>query len=418
MKVDMQSLDFFDPATLSEPFAAFDVARQHAPVYKVPGQDMTFVLSYDLVKEALMQPLLFSSKNDEAILGTSIHVPECAEIYKKGWPQLPTLLTNDPPEHTRFRKLVNRAFTAPRVDQMEEHIVGVVDGIIDSFIDDGQIDYVKQFAVPLPCSIIAQQLGIDEADIPKVKAWSDAFIELIGSDLSVEEQVARANMVVEFQHYMMERLLERKKNPRDDMLTALVQATADDESPLSDAEILCVAQQILVAGNATTTHMLAGGLLTLMQNPDQMAKVRADESLIPALVEELVRLQSPTKGMWRKAVEDTELNGVAIPKDSMLLLMFSAANRDPKYFPNPNALDVERKYEVPHLAFSRGVHTCIGMMLSRKEQVCAFRQVLRRMDNIRLAEGAETPGYISSLMFRGLESLPIQFDKKVGASAA
>ena len=418
MNADLQSLDFFDPATLSEPFAAFDVARQHAPVYKVPGQDMTFVLNYDLVKEALMQPLLFSSKNDEALLGTSIHVPECAEIYKKGWPQLPTLLTNDPPEHTRFRKLVNRAFTAPRVDQMEAHIVGVVDGIIDNFIDDGQIDYVKHFAVPLPCIIIAQQLGIDEADIPKVKAWSDAFIELIGSDLSVEEQVVRANMVVEFQLYMMERLLDRKKNPRDDMLTDLVQATVDDERPLSDAEILCVAQQILVAGNATTTHMLAGGLLTLMQNPDQMAKVRGDENLIPALVEELVRRQSPTKRMWRKAVEDTELNGVAIPKNSMLLLMFSAANRDPKYFPNPNALDVERKYEVPHLAFSRGIHTCIGMMLSRKEQVCAFRQVLRRMDNIRLAEGAETPGYIPSLMFRGLESLPIQFDKKIDSSAS
>ena len=412
MAAALDSLNFFDPSTLSEPYSAFDLARDQAPVFKVPGQDMFFVLSYDLVKEALMQPLLFSSKNDEALLGKSIYVPECIEIYKKGWPQLPTLLTNDPPEHTRFRKLVNRAFTAPRVDQMEQHIVGQVDQIIDRFIDQGECEFVEQFAIPLPCSIIAQQLGIDEADVPQVKAWSDAFVELIGSELTVDEQVVRANMVVEFQHYMMERLEERKSKPRDDMLSDLVHATVDDESPLSDVEILCVAQQIMVAGNATTTHMLAGGLLTLMQNPAQMAKVRADEALIPALVEELVRLQTPTKGMWRSATEDTELNGVAIPKGSMLLLMFAAANRDPKYFANPSVLDVERKSEVPHLAFSRGMHTCIGMMLSRKEQVVAFRQLLRRMDNIRLADGVSAPSYIPSLMFRGVEALAIQFDKK------
>lgn len=412
MNAEANEVNFFDAATLSEPFEAFAQVRDKEPVFKVPGQDMVFVLGYEFVKEALMQPKLFSSKNDEALLGTSIHVPECAEIYQQGWPQLPTLLTNDPPAHTRFRKLVNRAFTAQRVDKMEDHIVSVVDGLLDEFIDQGQCEFVTQFAVPLPCRIIAQQLGIDESDVPLVKAWSDAFIELIGSELTVEEQVKRAHMVVEFQHYMMDRLQERKTSPTEDILSDLVHATADDEEPLSDAEILCVAQQILVAGNATTTHMLAGGLLTLMQNPEQMELVRNDESLLPPLVEELVRLQSPTKGMWRRASEDTELNGVAIPEGTMLLLMFSAANRDPQYFPNPDALDVHRKYEVPHLAFSRGVHTCIGMMLSRKEQVCAFRQVLRRMDDIRLAAGSSTPQYVPSIMFRGLEALPLEFDKK------
>ncbi len=412
-KAELESINFFDPHTLSEPFAAFEAARNHSPVYKVPDQDMMFVLSYDAVKEVLMQPNLFSSKNDEALLGTSIHVPECAEIYKQGWPQLPTLLTNDPPHHTRFRKLVNRAFTAARVDQMEDHITRMVDDLLDTFIDQGRCEFVEQFAIPLPCKIIAQQLGIDEADVPKVKIWSDAFIELIGSELSVDEQVKRAHLVVEFQRYMMERLEERRLAPRDDMLSDLVHATADDETPLNETEILCVAQQILVAGNATTTHMLAGGLLTMMQNSSEMEKVRADESLMPAMVEELVRLQTPTKGMWRKATEDTEIAGVAVPAGTMILAMFASANRDPKYFPNPDSPDVARKYEVPHLAFSRGVHTCIGMMLSRKEQVVAFRQILRRMDGIRLADNAPSPAYLPSLMFRGIESLPLQFNKAI-----
>lgn len=405
----LQDIDFFAPDTMSNPHEAFSLARAQAPVYRVPDQDIVMVFSYDHVKEALMQPEIFSSKNEEALLGPSIHSARCQEIYKKGWMQVPTLLTNDPPAHTRFRRLVNRAFTAPRVDEMEEHIIATVDDVLDTFIRDGQCEFVSQFAVPLPCQIIAGQIGIDRKDIGQLKQWSDAFIELIGSELNEEEQIVRAEQVVEFQHYVKANLDSRREAPQDDMLTVLLNARVDDERPLDDAELLSVAQQLLVAGNATTTHMLAGGLWTLLQNPEQMAKVRADHSLIPGMVEELVRLQSPTKGMWRRATKDTELNGVAIPKGTRMLLMYSSANRDEKYFDNPHAMDVERKFDVPHLAFSRGIHTCIGMMLSRKEQVCAFRRIFERMDDIALQEGVAQPDYVPSMLFRGIEKLPITF---------
>ena len=407
----MPAIDLTDEAFLREPHAAYAAGRQHEPVYKVPGQDLVMVFGYDEVLQALMKPNLFSSRNEEALLGPSIHNPRCQEIYKQGWPQVETLLTNDPPSHTRFKKLVNRAFTRERVAGLADHITAMIDGLIDDFIDRGHCEFVDEFAIPLPCIVIAQQLGIDERDVPMVKGWSDAFIELIGSELSPEEQEERAQKVVQFQQYMKARIDERRIEPREDMLTDLVNARVDDERPLDEAELLSVAQQMLVAANTTTSHMLSGGILTLIDNPEQFAKVRANPDLIPNMVEELLRLQTPTQGMWRSATEDAELGGVSIPAGTMLILMYTSANRDEKYFANPDSFDVERDFSTAHVAFSRGIHTCIGMMLARQELVCAFRRIFSRMGDISLTEGMQRPEYVPSLLFRGLETLDISFTK-------
>jgi len=343
------------------------------------------------------------------VLGASIHNPECQEIYREGWPQVDTLLTNDPPSHTRFKKLVNQAFTKERVDGLQGHFEAMADKLIDGFIAKGQCGFIDEFANPLPSQVMAQQLGIQEKDIAKIKIWSNAFIDLIGTDMTSDEQIQRARLVVEFQHYMKGCLDERRIHPSQDLLTDLVNARVDEETPLNEAELLNVAQAILVAANTTTSHMLSGGLLRLIDNPEQYAKVQDHPELIPNMVEELLRLQTPTQGMWRTAAEDTELGGVAIKKGEMLLLLFTSANRDEKYFPNPDDFDVERNFSAAHVAFSRGVHTCIGMMLARQELVCAFRQILKRMDNITLANPSQRPRYEASLIFRGLETLDIAF---------
>jgi cytochrome P450 len=409
MSSRLDAIDFDSEQHLREPHADYAIGRRESPVYKMPGKDLVMVFGYDQVLEALMKPMVFSSRNEQALLGPSIHSARCREIYARGWPQVETLLTNDPPSHTRFKKLVNRAFTREKVDALEAHLVGMVDSLIDGFAAAGHCEFVRQFAIPLPCTVIAQQLGIDEADVPRVKAWSDAFIELIGSALSEDEQAKRAEQVVEFQHYMKARIDERRTAPRADMLTDLLNARVDDERPLDEAELLSVAQQLMVAGNATTSHMLSGGLLTLIDNPAQIARVRAEPALIPNMVEELLRMQTPTQGMWRQAVQDTELGGVAIPAGTMLLLMFTSANRDEKYFRDPDTFDVGRDFSTAHVAFSRGIHTCIGMMLSRKELVVAFRRILERLDDIRLTPGVERPRYIASSLFRGLHELQISF---------
>lgn len=403
------TIDLSSESFLREPHESYRLGIQHQPVYRVPDQNVIMVFGYDPLLEALMKPKVFSSKNTESVLGASIHNPECQEIYREGWPQVDTLLTNDPPSHTRFKKLVNQAFTKERVDGLQGHFEAMADKLIDGFIAKGQCGFIDEFANPLPSQVMAQQLGIQEKDIAKIKIWSNAFIDLIGTDMTSDEQIQRARLVVEFQHYMKGCLDERRIHPSQDLLTDLVNARVDEETPLNEAELLNVAQAILVAANTTTSHMLSGGLLRLIDNPEQYAKVQDHPELIPNMVEELLRLQTPTQGMWRTAAEDTELGGVAIKKGEMLLLLFTSANRDEKYFPNPDDFDVERNFSAAHVAFSRGVHTCIGMMLARQELVCAFRQILKRMDNITLANPSQRPRYEASLIFRGLETLDIAF---------
>ena len=404
--------DFFEPEILSCPFAFDAQARAHQPVYKSTSEDNTYIVfSYDLVKQVLRQPNLYSSKNEQALLGQSIHDEQCKAIYKQGWAQVPTLLTNDPPEHTRFRKLVQTAFMPARIDQLEPFITGVVDRLIDGFIDDGRCDFIEQFAGPFPCTIISNQLGVPLEDIDKVAAWSTAFLELIGSFLPPEEEAKRARQVVEFQHYMKNLLDERRVNPQNDMLTDLLNARVDDERPLDETELLNVSQQLLVAGNGTTTHTIGAGLWMLIQNPDILEDVRQNPELIEKLVEEIVRLLTPTNSMWRKATADSELGGVTIPEGAMLLLRYGSANRDEKYFDEADQIDLTRKYGAPSMSFGGGAHSCIGGVLARKELKCAFLRISQRMTNIRLASGVKEPEYIPNVLLRGIDGISIEFDK-------
>ena len=265
--------DFMDPGLMADPFAADAWARANEPVMRAPGTDTFIVFSYDLIDEVLSQPAVFSSRNEEMMLGRSVHDAECLEVYGRGWPQAETLLNNDPPSHTRFRKLVRRAFAPGRIKDMNGRIRELINELIDDFAGDGRCEFVGAFAMPLPALIIAEQMGIPPADIYRVKTWSNAFIELIGSYLPHERELQEAARVVEFQHYLKERIDERRDRPRDDMLSALVHADEEGEEPLDDAELLNVAQQIIVAGNTTTTHMLAAGVYHLIRHPGHVERL-------------------------------------------------------------------------------------------------------------------------------------------------
>ena len=220
-----------------------------------------------------------------------------------------------------------------------------------------------------------------------------------------------AELVVEFQHDMKERIEARRSEPRDDILSDLVHARIDDERPLDDPELMSILQQLMVAGNETTTSLLAGGMVQMIRNPEQMAKVRADPSLIRNMVEEMLRTESPVSGLWRIAARDTELGGMAIKAGTLLMLRFAAANRDPAKYPDPGRFDVERANARTHLAFGRGIHMCVGNMLSRKEVAVAFEQLLARLDHLHIAEGAALHVH-PSLLLRGLTALPLTFEAR------
>lgn len=408
--------DFFDPHVLEEPFDWYQQALARGPITSAGGGAVHLVLSHKLVSEAAGRPADFSSDFGAMMRGARIDDPEIAAIEVDGWPQVDTMLTADPPVHTRFRKLVNLAFSMPRVNAMEEEIREIVDGLLDRLDGRDVVELVHDFAVPLPVTVIARQIGMDEGDVDDVKRWSDAFADRLGGMADRAREIECARLIVEFQQAVKRRIDARRDgHGPDDLLGAIVNAQVDGERPLDDAEILSVVQQLMVAGNETTTSMIAGGLLLLMQNPDQMDKVRANPALIPNMVEEMLRLLSPTAGLWRVAAHDTELGGTPIAKGQMLMLRFAAANRDPAYFPEPDRFDVERKNARSHLAFGRGIHMCVGNMLSRKELAVAFERLLARYDRFTLPKGGNDFRHAPNRLLRGLIKLNVTLHDRVPA---
>lgn len=401
-----------DPEVMQNPFPLYQWGLTNSPVMPIVGTPMRMVLSYDLCSEAAGRTEEFSNDFTAAIAGAMAEDPDVKAVLERGWPQINTLLTADPPVHTRFRKLVNLAFSMPRVNALEESIRKKVDDLIDTFIDKGSCDFVEDFAVGLPVQVICEQLGFDLSEQANVKRWSDAFADRLGHMISKERELECAHEVVAFQHAVKAKIDARRTQPTDDLLSDIVNARTEGERPLDDAEILSVAQQLMVAGNETTTHALAGGIVYLAQNPEAQEKVRANPSLVPNMIEEVLRLETPTAGMWRVVKRDCELGGHAFKAGEMVMLRYAAANRDPSRYPDPDRFDPERKNARTHLAFGKGIHMCVGNMLSRKEMTVAFDRSLARMADIQIAEGAELK-VAPNILLRGLVAAPITF-RRIG----
>lgn len=403
--------NFFDPAVIADPFAYYQEALANGPVVEL-GNGIFLVLSYELCSQAAGDISTFSNNFQAVLSGAgSADVDVVAEL-ENGWPQVDTLLTADPPVHTRFRKLVNLAFSAKRIAAIENEMRVVIIDLIEQLAARGGGDFIRDFAIPLPVAMISGQIGIGPENHVRVKRWSDAFVDRLGRMISKERELECAREVVEFQHFVKARIDERVATPTDDLLSDLVHAHVDGEPPLDDSELLSIIQQLMVAGNETTTSALAGGLLQLIRNPEQMTKAIAavdagNDRVILNLVEEVLRTESPTSGMWRVVLADTELGGVAIPKDAMIQLRYAAANRDPAKFPEPDRFDIERANARTHLAFGKGIHMCVGNMLSRKEMALSFTELLRRLEGFVLDAGHQ-PVWPPNMLLRGLTTLPIK----------
>lgn len=400
-----------DPEIMQDPFPFYQWALANAPVLEMPGTAIKVVMSYAMCSEAAGRVEEFSNAFSTTLSGAMSEDPEVAGILAEGWPQMDTLLTADPPVHTRYRKLVNLAFSMPRVNALEAGIRQKVNGLIDTFIDNGECEFVNAYSVPLPVKVICEQLGFDLTWHSNVKRWSDAFADRLGHMISRERELECAREIVEFQKALKVKIDERRQSPTDDLLSDVVNARIDGERPLNDTEILSIAQQLMVAGNETTTHAIAGGIVHLANNPDQAAKLRADPKLIPNAIEEILRLDTPTAGMWRVVTRDCELGGHRFKGGSMVLLRYAAANRDPAQFLDPDKFDVERKNARTHMAFGKGTHMCVGNMLSRKEMTVSFEALLDRLDDIRLAEGTKLE-VAPNLLLRGYKTVPITFRKR------
>jgi cytochrome P450 len=397
-----------DPAVQQSPTAYYAILREHAPVYFMPEIGAWVVTRYRDVQHVLSHPEIWA--NDllgKAGFSMFRHREAAALLEREGFPRN-TKLQTDPPEHRGYRALANASFTASRVRASEPFLRAITARLADALRDANECELIARFAAPLPIHVIANRMGLPAEDVPRIKAWSDAWVEPLGFTLSLERELEVARLGLELQRYLAAHFAERERAPRDDILSDLAHGALPDGSRLAPADRMGIAEHLLVGGHETATSAIASGVLLLARDASLQETLRRDPTLLRNFVEETLRLESPSQGFFRYAAADGEVAGVAIPRGAMVHVRFAAANRDPEAFPRPDVLDLHRPNAGAHMAFSQGEHHCIGAPLARLELQLAFAALLERFEDFALAPGF-APGYLPGLSLRSLRALRITY---------
>lgn len=402
-----------DPDVQERPEAYYHALHER-PIFYDARLGFYICSRYRTMREILRNTEVFSSVDSQSMDSLRPPPPEVVALRRQMHPTVNTLVTNDPPSHTRIRAMVNEPFRPRSIEHLRDQIRDIVNETIDAFVDAGQCDAVPDLAIPIPIKVIADMLGLPRSLAAQIKAWSDASVEPLGMMVSDQRLVECVKLVKEFQDYVAAELEQRRAHPRDDLLTHLVQARDEHGVGFTMPEMLSLTQQFLVAGNETTTNGIAAGVQLLIDNPEQQAILRRerDENRARVFANEVLRLEAPAAGLFRVVKADVELEGVSIPAGSRIMLRFAAANRDPDKYEHPDTLDVTRHNAGTHLAFGAGIHHCIGANLAREEMTLTFHILLSRLDNLAYQPGRNDFSHHPSMILRGLKHLFITFDKR------
>ena len=389
--------------------------REEAPVFQDATTGMFFISRYaDVVAMARDHATFSSVMPGASSRAVNSEDTEVIELMQDGYPNVPTMLTQDPPLQRRYRKFVDGAFSPNNLKVLEPFIETTSHQLIDAFIEAGQCEFLTAFAIPLPLTVIGSQIGTPDEDLAKLRKWTEAFIGNLSQQLDQAGTLAAAKDILEFQHYFVEKMQDRRDSPQDDILSKVVNASIDGEKPLDNAECLSMLSQILVAGNETTAASLAEGMWLLINNPEQYALVKDDPSaeMISRLVEEVLRVSSPSANMFRRTTRDVELHGVIIPENSICFARFASANQDDEQFADAQRFDIMRANLKDHVAFGKGIHHCLGAALARREMNGGFKAIFERLENFRLQENAPEPQFMANALLHGLQDLPLAFDAR------
>jgi cytochrome P450 len=376
--------------------------RPDAPVRYEEESGTWNVCGYPEAHEILADPAAFSS-NTFRLMPKGMF-PD--ELSPEGF-----ITQMDPPDHSKLRKLVSRAFTPKVVADLEPRIAKLTHELLDAVAERGRMELVADLAYPLPVTVIAELLGVPASDRDLFKTWVDAMfvrtnrISLVKQ--TEEDQRAMATTMENirlFSDYLAEHAVERRRRPREDLITKLVEAEVDGER-LPDTQVVNFAFTLLIAGHITTTMLLGNTVLCLDAHPDQQAKARADRSTIPAVIEESLRFLTPFAAVGRSTTRELDLGGVTIPADQVLMVWIAAANRDPRQFRDPDAFDPSRDPN-PHLAFGRGIHFCMGAPLARLEGRVALGILFDRFAELR-TDPADPVEFIPTPTMTGVRRLPL-----------
>jgi len=394
----------FIPEVHANPYPMYARLRAEDPIHWSPLMEAWVLTRYDDVV-AVLTDSRFSADRRQA---RNRFADEIARREEEFGPfgRTRTMLTSDPPEHTRLRRLVSKAFTPRMVEGLRPRIQAIVDELLDDAAQNGRMDVIRDLAYPLPVIVIAEMLGVPPEHRDQFKHWSDEIVGVLGGPLVPQETLERSRAAVhELAGYLQGVIAERRREPREDLVSGLI-AAEEQGQILSEDEMLATAMLLLVAGNETTTNLIGNGMLALLRNPDQLDRLRADPSQVPTAVEELLRYDGPVQATGRVAMEELEIGGQRVTPGQAVLTVLGAANRDPARFERPDELELGRQPN-EHVAFGDGIHFCLGAPLARAEGQIAFETLLRRFERPHLETDSLQWG--GSFILRGLRSLPIAF---------
>ena len=392
------SFDLVAPDVVADPYPYFAEARAVAPVQWHDGLGMW---------------LTFTHAAANAVLRTRT----LGRIWVPRWPDVPmpafelihrnSLLENEPPVHTRLRRLVAGAFARGHVERLRPRVAQMAEALADDLADAGAdgspVDLIAHYAEPLPVQVIAELLGVPEDDRHLLRPWSNAIVKMYEYGVTDEQREAAERASADFVAYLRELLVERRREPREDLLTSLLAETDSDGARLTEDELVTTCTLLLNAGHEATVNVVGNGVTALLRHDDQLAALRADDALVEPAVEELIRFDSPLQLFERTAIADTEVAGVVVEKGTKIAALLGAANRDPDVFPRADDFDVTRA-DNPHLGFGAGIHFCVGAPLARVELQTSLRTLLRRFPRLALAE---LPRRRPEFVIRGVEALHV-----------
>jgi cytochrome P450 len=406
--------DPLDPDYLADPYLYYARFRREAPVFYAPQIDFWVVSRYEDILEIVKDPATFSNARVQEPLYPL--TPEALENLMRGVRVVPTTSTADPPLHRRTRKHAARAFSAKRVAELEGRIREIANGLIDDMISDGRADLVSQFAFPLPASVVFSFIGYSEKDTEMLKSWCSDRLKITWGRPLPEEQLATVEKMASFFAYIEDFVRRRAEDLRDDYTSDLLRILAEDEENLSLEEVVSICYSLSFAGHETTTNLILNGLRQLLSRPGLWDELREDPSLIENAVEETLRRDTSVVAWRRSTTRPVEIARVEVPEGARLMLLLASANRDESVFEDPDSFDIRRENANKHIAFSHGIHFCLGAPLARLEARVAFELLTQRLPDLRLSPPDQRFDFDPNMSFRGPKELWAEWTAPAGAT--
>jgi cytochrome P450 len=406
--------DPLDPDYLADPYPYYARFRREAPVFYAPQIDFWVVSRYEDILEIVKDPETFSNARVQEPLHPL--TPEALENLMRGVRVVPTTSTADPPLHRRTRKHAARAFSAKRVAELEGRIRELANGLIDDMISDGRADLVSQFAFPLPASVVFSFSGYSEKDTEMLKSWCSDRLKITWGRPLPEEQLATVEKMASFFAYIEDFVRRRAEDLRDDYTSDLLRILAEDEENLSLEEVVSICYSLSFAGHETTTNLILNGLRQLLSRPGLWDELREDPSLIENAVEETLRRDTSVVAWRRSTTRPVEIARVEVPEGARLMLLLASANRDESVFEDPDSFDIRRENANKHIAFSHGIHFCLGAPLARLEARVAFELLTQRLPDLRLSPPDQRFDFDPNMSFRGPKELWAEWTAPAGAT--